>query len=108
MLGYLQVFVLSNGDVMTGCYPLKPVGNILRDKLENILASEEYRLQSQAMLRRECPGCTCGIESSLAMKHAVSGAFFELRRLAGRFAADKKVARPPKAETHLSSGASNG
>ena len=22
VLGYLQVFVLSNGDVLTGCYPL--------------------------------------------------------------------------------------
>jgi len=56
VLGYLQVFVLSNGDVMTGCYPLKPVGNILRDSLEKILASEEYEKQCEAMLRRECPG----------------------------------------------------
>ena len=69
---------------MTGCYPLKPVGNILRNSLETILASEEYRRQCEAMIRRECPGCTCGIESSLAMKHAVSGAFFELSRLRDR------------------------
>jgi len=82
VLGYLQMFVMSNGDVMTGCYPLKPVGNILRDKLETILASEEYALQCEAMVRRECPGCTCGVESSLAMKHAASSAFFELSRLA--------------------------
>lgn len=81
VLGMLQVFVLSNGDVLTGCYPLKPVGNILRQKLRTILASEEYRRQSEAMIRRECPGCTCGIESSLAMKHAGSSAFFELGRL---------------------------
>ena len=81
VLGYLQVFVLSNGDVLTGCYPLKPVGNILRDSLANILASEAYSKQSTAMVRRECPGCTCGIESSLAMKHAVSSAFYELSRL---------------------------
>jgi MoaA/NifB/PqqE/SkfB family radical SAM enzyme len=84
VLGYLQVFVLSNGDVLTGCYPLKPVGNILRDSLKNILASEEYRHQCEAMIRRECPGCTCGIESSLAMKHALSSAFFELGRLTTR------------------------
>ena len=32
VLGYLQLFVLSNGDVLTGCYPLPPVGNILRDQ----------------------------------------------------------------------------
>jgi MoaA/NifB/PqqE/SkfB family radical SAM enzyme len=81
VLGYLQVFVLSNGDVLTGCYPLKPVGNILKDSLEKILASEEYARQSKAMIRRECPGCTCGIESSLAMKHAASSALFELSRL---------------------------
>lgn len=81
VLGYLQVFVLSNGDVLTGCYPLKPVGNILQDSLENILASEAYARQAEAMIRRECPGCTCGVESSLAMKHAAASAMFELSRL---------------------------
>jgi MoaA/NifB/PqqE/SkfB family radical SAM enzyme len=81
ILGYLQMFVLSNGDVMTGCYPLKPVGNILKDKLETILASEDYVRQCEAMVRRECPGCTCGVESSLAMQNAASSAFFELGRL---------------------------
>ena len=81
VLGYLQVFVISNGDVLTGCYPLKPVGNILKDSLENILGSDEYARQAQAMIRRECPGCTCGVESSLAMKNAVSSAFFHLGRL---------------------------
>lgn len=81
VLGYLQVFVLSNGDVLTGCYPLNPVGNILRESLASILASEAYARQCEAMIRRECPGCTCGVESSLAMKHAASGAVFALKRL---------------------------
>ena len=84
VLGFLQLFVLSNGDVLTGCYPLKPVGNILRESLEDILASEAYARQCAAMVRRECPGCTCGVESSLAMKHAASSAFFELGRLTHR------------------------
>jgi len=83
VLGYLQLFVLSNGDVMTGCYSLKPVGNILRDKLADVLASEAYRRQCVSMIRRECPGCTCGVESSLAMKYAGSSAFFHLKRLTG-------------------------
>jgi MoaA/NifB/PqqE/SkfB family radical SAM enzyme len=78
VLGYLQVFVLSNGDVLTGCYPLKPVGNILQDDLANILASDAYMRQAEAMIRRECPGCTCGIESSLAMKHAASSALYQI------------------------------
>jgi MoaA/NifB/PqqE/SkfB family radical SAM enzyme len=81
VLGFLQVFILSNGDVLTGCYPLKPVGNILRDTLAKILASEAYLKQAAAMIRRECPGCTCGVESSLAMQHAASSAFFELGQL---------------------------
>ncbi len=81
VLGYLQVFVMSNGDVLTGCYPLNPVGNILKDSLASILASEAYSRQCLAMIRRECPGCTCGIESSLAMKHAASSALFELKHL---------------------------
>ena len=102
VLGYLQVFVLSNGDVLTGCYPLKPVGNILQESLANILASEAYSRQCLAMLRRECPGCTCGIESSLAMKHAVSSAFFELKRLGPRQHVGNRalpVAIPPAAGT---------
>jgi MoaA/NifB/PqqE/SkfB family radical SAM enzyme len=84
VLGYLQVFVLSNGDVLTGCYPLKPVGNVLRDSLENILKSETYALQCAAMVRRECPGCTCGVESSLAMKHAVSSGLSQLGGIMSR------------------------
>jgi MoaA/NifB/PqqE/SkfB family radical SAM enzyme len=81
VLGFLQVFVLSNGDVLTGCYPLKPVGNVLKNSLKDILASEEYHRQSVAMVHRECPGCTCGVESSLAMQHSVPSAFFEMSRL---------------------------
>jgi len=81
VLGYLQVFIMSNGDVLTGCYPLPPVGNILRESLATVLQSEAYARQAEAMIRRECPGCTCGVESSLAMKHATASAFFELSRL---------------------------
>lgn len=101
VLGYLQVFVLSNGDVLTGCYPLKPVGNVLKDSLAKILASDAYVQQSKAMLRRECPGCTCGIESSLAMKHSGSSAFYELGKLMHRpGAAVRPASRKPKQDEH--------
>ncbi|MFZ0521469.1 MAG: radical SAM protein [Candidatus Acidiferrales bacterium] len=102
VLGFLQVFVLSNGDVLTGCYPLKPVGNILKDSLQDVLASEAYARQAGAMIRRECPGCTCGVESSLAMKHAAASALFELSRLTGHANASPKpipVAAPHLEET---------
>jgi MoaA/NifB/PqqE/SkfB family radical SAM enzyme len=83
VLGYLQVLVLSNGDVLTGCYPLKPVGNVLRESLEAILSSKAYADQCAAMVRRECPGCTCGVESSLAMKHAVSSGPLQIGGILG-------------------------
>jgi MoaA/NifB/PqqE/SkfB family radical SAM enzyme len=104
VLGFLQVFVLSNGDVLTGCYPLKPVGNVLRDSLARILASEQCREQCLSMVRRECPGCTCGIESSLAMKHSLSGAFFELGRL---FRRDPVAGSGPKPHVDPSLGPSD-
>jgi len=99
VLGYLQLFVLSNGDVMTGCYSLKAVGNILREPLAAILASEAYVRQCEAMVRRECPGCTCGIESSLAMKHAGSSALFELKRLWHTPRGNGTVAAPAPAQS---------
>ena len=94
VLGFLQVFVLSNGDVLTGCYPLQPVGNILRESLSKILSSEAYYKQAIAMLRRECPGCTCGVESSLAMRHAGSSAIYELSRLVRGSATGNKHPEP--------------
>ncbi len=81
VLGFLQVFVLSNGDVLTGCYPLPPVGNILKNSLREVVRSESYLKQAEAMIRRECPGCTCGVESSLAMKNAFSSAFYHVGQL---------------------------
>jgi len=104
VLGYLQLFVLSNGDVMTGCYSLKAVGNILREPLKTILASEAYARQCEAMVRRECPGCTCGIESSLAMKHAGSSALFELKRLWRTPRGNGAVAAAPAAAQSASNG----
>jgi len=98
VLGFRQVFVISNGDVLTGCYPLKPVGNILKDSLKNILASDAYLQQAAAMVRRECPGCTCGVETSLSMKHAASSAIFELGRLVQR--KFENNARPSAGMTH--------
>jgi MoaA/NifB/PqqE/SkfB family radical SAM enzyme len=89
VLGFLQVFVLSNGDVLTGCYPLPAVGNILQQSLESILDSEAYHQQSIAMIRRECPGCTCGVESSLAMRHAASSAIYEIGQLMSRPSGEK-------------------
>lgn len=72
VLGFIELFVVSNGDVLAGCYVLKPVGNVLREDLKELIHSERYRQACVAMVRRECPGCTCGIHVSLAFKNAAS------------------------------------
>lgn len=72
VLGFIELFVVSNGDVLAGCYVLKPVGNVLREDLAELVGSERYRNACLAMVRRECPGCTCGIHVSLAFKNAAS------------------------------------
>jgi MoaA/NifB/PqqE/SkfB family radical SAM enzyme len=72
VLGFIELFVVSNGDVLTGCYVLKPVGNVLREDLAELVSSERYRNACLAMVRRECPGCTCGIHVSLAFQNAAS------------------------------------
>jgi MoaA/NifB/PqqE/SkfB family radical SAM enzyme len=72
VLGFIELFVVSNGDVLAGCYVLKPVGNVLREDLAKLVGSERYRDACLGMVRRECPGCTCGIHLSLAFKNAAS------------------------------------
>jgi hypothetical protein len=37
-----------------------------------LVGSERYREACLGMIRRECPGCTCGIHLSLAYKNAAS------------------------------------
>jgi MoaA/NifB/PqqE/SkfB family radical SAM enzyme len=72
VLGFIEMFVVSNGDVLAGCYVLKPLGNVLREDLGELVSSARYRDACLAMVRRECPGCTCGIHVSLAFQNAAS------------------------------------
>jgi MoaA/NifB/PqqE/SkfB family radical SAM enzyme len=72
VLGFIELFVVSNGDVLAGCYVLKPVGNVLRENLRELVHSKRYRDACVAMVRRECPGCTCGVHVSLAFKNAAA------------------------------------
>jgi MoaA/NifB/PqqE/SkfB family radical SAM enzyme len=76
ILGFIEIFVVSSGDVLAGCYVLKPLGNVLRDNLETLVSSDRYRDACLGMIRRECPGCTCGIQMSLAFRNAASRLVF--------------------------------
>ena len=83
ILGFLELFVVSNGDVLAGCYVLKPLGNVLLQDIEDLVGSQAYRDACLGMVRRECPGCTCGITLSLAFKNAASPLAYGHRHNAG-------------------------
>ena len=69
-MGFLEVMIASNGDVLSGCYVLPPVGNVLEQDLEDILKSKEYREAAVRMVRRKCPGCACGVFWNLRIENA--------------------------------------
>jgi MoaA/NifB/PqqE/SkfB family radical SAM enzyme len=64
ILGFHAVNIDSQGNIRTGCYVFKPVGNILRNSLAEIVASGEYRESVDKMYRMDCPHCGSGYEKN--------------------------------------------
>lgn len=58
-----DIYIMPNGDVMTGCYDLPPVGNVNENNIMSILGSEQAKSNYEKMNKRECPGCTCGYQA---------------------------------------------
>lgn len=57
--GFNIVSVTSDGNVLSGCYVLPPMGNIFQEDIAQMVGSDAYRERCLSMLRRECIGCTC-------------------------------------------------
>ncbi len=66
LLGNINLYINSFGDVYTGCYGLNPIGNVRERKLKDIIHSREYREQVLCMFRKQCPGCSCNYPTNLA------------------------------------------
>jgi len=60
ILGYTNIDIASTGDVYSGCWAMKPMGNIRTRSMEAVLADEAYADRARRMLSRKCPQCTCG------------------------------------------------
>ena len=75
-LGFMELMIDSQGNVLSGCQVLPPVGNILRDSLKEILCTETYRKRLRKMVARNCPGCVCGYGVNVILenlpKYAIS------------------------------------
>jgi radical SAM protein with 4Fe4S-binding SPASM domain len=69
VLGYKTLCLGSKGQVYSGCYASKPLGNVREMKIEKILKSSEYRRFAEKMYRRECIGCTFYYECSVMIRN---------------------------------------
>jgi len=69
ILGYKLICLGSRGEVYSGCYVFKPVGNIREKKLSEMVKSKRYRKLAEKMYRRECPGCTFFYEDNIMMRN---------------------------------------
>lgn len=92
MLGYISVTIMADGSVNPACYVLPSCGNILHDKLRNLIQSKEYRQTVRKMYDLSCPRCTCGYGSSLHyeaplghLSHILNRLFRILRHSPGLF-----------------------
>ena len=84
VLGYTTVYIASDGAVRSGCYALPPLGNVLERDILDILDSPAYAERARAMMRLECPGCACGVFTSLRVRHALGDAIEGVRHRVGR------------------------
>jgi len=80
-LGYMLVDIVANGDVLSGCYVLKPLGNILDKRLKEVIDSPEYVDRARKMLSKQCPGCTCGFRFNIRMENALETLILKMRGL---------------------------
>src|ERR1700683_1007006 len=69
VMGFIDVIIASNGDVLTGCAVLAPIGNIRKEPLSDIFGSIAYKARCLAMVHRECPGCMRGYGTNLRFQH---------------------------------------
>jgi len=65
VLGHSFVDVGAHGEVYSGCFVLKPVGNIREQPLEEIVYSEVYQKRLRDMFYKRCPGCACAFQANL-------------------------------------------
>ena len=64
-LGYQTIYIGARGEVYSGCWALKAIGNLRGKKLEEIINSKEYKKRLYNMFMKKCPGCTCGYSTNL-------------------------------------------
>lgn len=70
--GYRVVWLTSRGDVHPGCWLMNALGNVRKDKLLDIIRSDNYRKTAERMYMNECPGCTNLHAFNVAAMHPIT------------------------------------
>lgn len=83
VMGYVHIQVRANGDLLTGCYELEPLGNVVQHSVREIVSSSAFRQRLEQMFRMDCPKCVCGWQLSYAAERPVSSLMY-LRKRTGR------------------------
>jgi MoaA/NifB/PqqE/SkfB family radical SAM enzyme/glycosyltransferase involved in cell wall biosynthesis len=58
--GFDSIYLDPEANLYTACMSLKPIGNLLKEPPAALIDSTQMRQRLLAMVRRHCPGCTCG------------------------------------------------
>ncbi len=67
-----SAWVDAQGDVYA-CQGMRPLGNIRRNSLGDILSSASWRQTVRRMFKKDCPGCSCGYASNVDADLGLSG-----------------------------------
>jgi MoaA/NifB/PqqE/SkfB family radical SAM enzyme len=74
-LGYTDIDIDADGNVYSGCYSMQPIGNILKNDLDEILQNQRFKKRLEDMIHRKCPGCSCGYELNIGIERLPTYAF---------------------------------
>lgn len=77
-MGFMELFLDSQGNVLSGCHLLPPVGNIMKNNILDILESNVYRKRVRNMLVKKCRGCTCGYGVNVILENLPKYVFQKL------------------------------
>jgi len=84
-LGFITTYINSTGDLLSGCYVMKPMGNILAKSVKEIISTDDYEKRVMMMLSKKCPGCTCGFKLNMTLDNLYDSLYFrsykKLKRL---------------------------
>ncbi|MDE2232136.1 MAG: radical SAM protein [Candidatus Omnitrophica bacterium] len=61
----IRVCVGAKGQIYGGCWAWRPLGDLRKATLKEILNSESFRRNTRKMFKKECPGCSCGFSLNL-------------------------------------------